>query len=65
MKQSSTALFQFLEDNPDAVLDSKLMSGLSEKANKLIDQSFHIEEELSSLTPVRDSSVTSVRRRMI
>lgn len=33
--------FQFLEDNPEAVLDSRLMSGLSEKANMLIDQSFH------------------------
>jgi hypothetical protein len=33
--------FQFLEDNPEAVLDSRLMAGLSQKANKLIDQSFH------------------------
>lgn len=33
--------YQFLEDNPEAVLDSRLMSGLSDKANKLIDGSFH------------------------
>jgi len=34
-------LKQFLEEHPDAVLDSQLMAGLSEKANKLIDRSFH------------------------
>ena len=31
---------QFLEDNPDAVLDKQLMAGLSEKANNLIERSF-------------------------
>ena len=31
---------QFLEDNPDAVLDTQLMAGLSEKAKNLIERSF-------------------------
>ena len=39
-----TFIKEFLEDNPDAVLDSKLMAGLSEKANKLIDRSFHFDD---------------------
>ena len=34
-----TFIKQFLEDYPEAVLDSKMMEGLSAKANALIDQS--------------------------
>ena len=37
--------FQFLEDYPEAVLDSKMMEGLSAKANALIDRSFQSLDE--------------------
>ena len=39
---------QFLDDNPEAALDSKLMAGLSEKANQLIDCSFHLDDDCNA-----------------
>merc|ERR1712029_346296 len=40
-----TFIKQFLEDYPEAVLDSKMMEGLSAKANALIDRSFQSLDE--------------------
>ena len=39
---------QFLDDNPEAALDPKLMAGLSEKANQLIDCSFHLDDDCNA-----------------
>lgn len=54
---------QFLEDNPEAVLDAHLMTGLNQMANKLMEQSYRLEDPKSLLVSQPSTLATSMSRR--